>query len=83
MVVIRLARGGCKHRPKYRITVADQRRSATGRYIEVIGSFNPMAQENETSIVLDMEKAKAWMGKGAQPTNRVKSLMKKYEAAAQ
>ncbi len=82
MVVIRLARCGSKHRPKYRITVADQRKAATGRYIEVIGSYNPMARGKESSLVLDMEKAKNWIGKGAQPTKRVQSLMKKHEAGA-
>ena len=82
MVVIRLARFGATHRPKYRITVADQRRHATGKYIEVIGSYNPRPEGKDKELVLDMEKAQDWIKKGAQPTRRVKSLLKKAGATA-
>ncbi len=82
MVVIRLARGGCKHNPKYRITVADQRRAATGKYIEVVGSYIPNPQGSEVSIKLDLDRVKDWVSKGAQPTSRVKSLMRKAEKSA-
>lgn len=82
MVVIRLARGGATHRPKYRITVADSRRAATGKYIEVIGSYNPRPEGKDVGLVLDVVKAKEWIAKGAQPTKRVQSLLKKAEASA-
>ncbi|MCB0415271.1 MAG: 30S ribosomal protein S16 [Bdellovibrionales bacterium] len=80
MVVIRLARGGAKRSPKYRIAVADQKRSATGRFIEVIGTFNPSPKGSEKELVLDLDKAKAWVSKGAQPTRRVKDLIRMAES---
>lgn len=76
MVVIRLARCGQKHRPKYRVTVADSRFSAKGRFIEVLGTYNPFPQGKDEKLVLNQEKLKAWIAKGAQPTDRVKSLLK-------
>lgn len=79
MVVIRLARRGAIHQPKYRITVADSRRSPKGKYIEVIGYFNPLVKDLKAAVNLDMEKAKSWIAKGAQPTRRVKSLMAQLE----
>lgn len=80
MVVIRLARVGSTKRPKYRVTVADSRRQANGRFIEVIGSYNPSPMGKDPGLVLDMPKVKEWIGKGAQPTKRVQSLIKKAEA---
>jgi small subunit ribosomal protein S16 len=69
---IRLARGGSKKRPVYRIVVADARAPRDGRFIEKIGTYNPMlAKDAETRVVLDIEAAKAWLAKGAQPTDRV------------
>ena len=69
---IRLARGGAKKRPFYRIVVADSRAPRDGRFIEKIGSFNPLlAKDAAERVVLDAEKAKAWLEKGAQPTDRV------------
>ncbi len=82
MVVIRLARVGQTHRPKYRITVADSRRAATGKYIEVIGTFNPKPEGKDVGLVIDMDKVNSWVGKGAQPTRRVQSLIKKAQAGA-
>lgn len=76
MVVIRLNRGGSKKKPKYRITVADSRQWVGGRFLEVIGYFNPMPRGAEKKLVIDLEKANEWIKKGAQPTSRVKSLMK-------
>lgn len=76
MVVIRLARGGAKHDPKYRITVADQRKDPRAKFIEIIGHFNPSAQGQAEKLHIDMEKANAWIAKGAQPTSRVKSLIR-------
>lgn len=80
MVVIRLARGGAKRSPKYRITVADQKRSAKGRYIEIIGNYNPSPKGQEKDLILDLDKAKDWISKGAQPTRRVKDLIRMAES---
>jgi small subunit ribosomal protein S16 len=76
MVVIRLARGGAKHDPKYRITVADQRQWVKGKFIEIIGFYNPTARGAAEKLKIDMAKANEWIQKGAQPTDRVKSLIK-------
>ncbi len=76
MVVIRLNRGGSKKRPKYRITVADSRAWLGGRFLEVIGHYNPNPRGQDKKLVLDLDKANEWIKKGAQPTQRVKSLIK-------
>ena len=69
---IRLARAGTKKRPVYHIVVADSRAPRDGRYIERLGYFNPlMAKEHTDRLKLDLEKVKAWMAKGAQPSDRV------------
>ena len=71
-VRIRLARRGAKKRPFYRIVVADSRRARDGKYIEKIGTYNPMLQkDNPERVKLDVEKAKEWIAKGAQPSDRV------------
>jgi len=82
MVVIRLARFGKKHYPIYRVTVADSRRAATGKFIEVVGSYNPTPRGKDKGLDLDMEKISAWIKKGAQPTDRVKSLIRKSQGAS-
>ena len=74
MVRIRLARGGAKKKPYYRIVVADQRCKRDGRYLERIGFYNPMVKENR--IELDAERLKHWLSVGAQPSARVGKLMK-------
>jgi len=69
---IRLARHGSKKRPYYRVVVADARSPRDGRYIERIGSYNPLlAKTDENRVILDADKAKAWLAKGARPTERV------------
>jgi len=69
---IRLSRGGSKKRPYYRIVVADARSPRDGRFIEKIGSYNPLlAKDSDQRIQLDVERAKHWVGVGAQPTDRV------------
>ena len=69
---IRLARHGAKKRPYYRVVVADARAPRDGRYIERIGSYNPLlAKTDENRVIIDAEKAKAWLAKGARPTERV------------
>jgi small subunit ribosomal protein S16 len=69
---IRLARGGAKKRPHYSIVVADSRYPRDGRFIEKLGTFDPMQPKDSAERVkFDAEKAKAWLSKGAQPTDRV------------
>ncbi|MGX5734695.1 30S ribosomal protein S16 [Bosea thiooxidans] len=69
---IRLTRGGAKKRPYYRIVVADARSPRDGRFIEKIGSYDPMKPKDAADrVVLDTEKVQAWLAKGAQPTDRV------------
>lgn len=69
---IRLSRGGSKKRPYYRIVVADSRAPRDGKFIERIGSYNPVLPKgDEKRVVLDTERAKHWVEAGAQPTDRV------------
>jgi small subunit ribosomal protein S16 len=76
MVTIRLARGGAKKRPFYGIMVADQRRSPRGRFIERVGFFNPRAVGGEERLRIDTERVNYWISEGAQPSDRVASLLK-------
>ena len=74
-VRIRLSRGGSKKHPFYRIVAADQRAPRDGRFIERLGSYNPLLpQDHQDRLVLDTEKVKAWLAKGAQPTERLQKL---------
>jgi len=69
---IRLARGGAKKRPFYRVVVADTRSPRDGRFIEKIGTFNPLlAKDSKDRLVLDLERAKHWLSVGALPSDRV------------
>jgi ribosomal protein S16 len=71
-VRIRLSRGGAKKRPFYRIVVADSRRARDGKFIDQVGTYNPMlSKDNPERIKLDIDKAKNWIQKGAQPSDRV------------
>ena len=71
-VRIRLSRGGAKKRPYYRIVVADSRRARDGKFIEQIGTYNPMlTKDNPERVKIDIDKAKEWIAKGAQPSDRV------------
>ena len=75
---IRLARGGSTHRPYYNVVVADSRSARDGRFIEKIGAYNPLlGKEDEKRFSVDIEKAKAWIAKGAQPTDRVARYLAK------
>jgi small subunit ribosomal protein S16 len=75
-VKIRLSRGGAKKRPYYRIVIADSHFARDGRFIERIGSFDPLKPKDaQDRVVLDTEKAQAWIAKGAQPTDRVARLL--------
>ena len=73
---IRLSRGGAKKRPFYRIVVADARAPRDGRFVEKIGTFDPIKPKDaEDRLVLDAERAKDWISKGAVPTDRVARLL--------
>src|ERR1700761_7333555 len=73
---IRLARWGAKKRPVYRVVVADARAPRDGRFIENLGTFDPLkAKDDATRLTLNAEKAQAWIAKGAQPTDRVVRLL--------
>ena len=74
-VKIRLRRMGAKKAPFYRIVVADSRYPRDGRFIEEIGTYNPMTEP--TTVTVDAEKAKTWIANGAQPTDTVRDLLKK------
>ena len=75
-IKIRLARGGAKKRPFYRIVIADSRSPRDGRFIERIGSYNPMvAQDHPDRLKIDTDRAKHWLGVGAQPTDRVAKFL--------
>ena len=77
-VKIRLARHGAKKRPYYRVVVADSRSPRDGRFIEELGTYDPMAEGNKLN--LDVERVKYWVSQGAQPTDTVRGLLKKIEA---
>ena len=69
---IRLARGGAKKRAYYRIVVADSRSPRDGRFIEKVGTYDPMKKKDDPArVTLDTEKVQSWLAKGAQPTDRV------------
>jgi small subunit ribosomal protein S16 len=76
MVKIRLQRFGSKKRPFYRIVAADVRAPRDGKFLEIIGTYDPLTEP--ATVKIDKEKAEKWLKEGAKPTNTVKSLFKKY-----
>jgi len=74
-VVMRLARYGAKKKPFYRVVVADSRSPRDGRFLEIVGTYNPLIEKE--NIQIDQEKATTWLKKGALPSKTVKSLFKK------
>ena len=74
-VKLRLKRMGSKQKPYYRIVAADSRSPRDGRFIESVGTYNPLLKEN--SVTVDSEKVTKWLDNGAQPTDTVKSLLSK------
>ncbi len=80
MVVIRLSRQGSTHHPKYRVMVADSRRPRDGKFIEIVGLYNPLASGNDKKIDLKLDRINEWISKGAQPSDTVKGLIKKAQA---
>jgi len=81
MVKIRLRREGTKDRPYYRIVVTDSRARREGAFIEQVGTYDPMLKD-ENNATIDLEKAEAWIGKGAQPSETVLSIIKNARRAA-
>ena len=78
MVKIRLRRVGAKKAPFYRVVVADSHFARDGRFIDEIGTYDPLTEP--ATIKIDMERAKYWISNGAQPTDTVRGLLKKAEA---
>ena len=76
-VVIRMKRSGRRNRPCYRITVADSRAPRDGRVLESLGLYDPIAPNKEAQVVLDVERAKHWIEHGAQPSETVRSILKR------
>lgn len=74
-VVMRMTRTGAKKAPSYRVVVADQRRARDGKFIEIIGTYEPLKAENQVN--LDTEKAKTWLKNGAVPSDTVRDLLVK------
>ena len=75
-VRIRLSRGGSKKRPFYKVVAADQRAPRDGRFIERLGSYNPMLpKEHADRFIVDVERVKYWLSQGAQPTERLEKLL--------
>ncbi|MFT6168243.1 MAG: small subunit ribosomal protein S16 [Celeribacter sp.] len=73
---IRLARGGSKKRPFYRIVAADSRMPRDGRFIEKLGTYNPLlAKDSEERVIMDLDRVKYWLGQGAQPTERLARML--------
>ncbi|RCL02446.1 MAG: small subunit ribosomal protein S16 [Candidatus Tokpelaia sp. JSC161] len=78
---IRLARAGSKKRPYYHIVVADARSPRDGRFLEKVGWWNPILQEEDKHTQLDVERVKYWLGQGAKPTDRVLRFLDKASLA--
>ena len=77
MVTIRLSRIGSKKRPYYRIVVIDKRRAQNGRFLEVVGQYNPIA--SPVQLEINAERARYWLSKGAEPSETVRSILRKKE----
>lgn len=82
MVVIRLSRGGAKKRPFYHVVVSDRREARDGRCIERVGYFNPAARGKDIPLLMNLERIRYWLSQGAQPSDRVQSLLKAAEKAS-
>ena len=79
MLSIRLARVGKKKMPSYRVVVIDKRRPRNGRFVEIVGTYNPL--KNPAEIKLDAERIKYWLGRGAQPSDTVNSFLRNQKIA--
>jgi small subunit ribosomal protein S16 len=82
MLSIRLRRTGSTKKPYYRVVVADSRSWRDGRFVEILGHYNPRAVKDEERFKIDADKARHWIERGAQPSETVRSLLKKAPASA-
>ena len=82
MVSIRLSRAGAKNRPFYHLVVTDSRNKRDGLYIERLGFLNPVGTDSEENLRIDVERVDYWIGQGAQPSDRGKSLLKRHRKAS-
>lgn len=82
MLAIRLTRMGAKKRPFYRVIVTEKSQKRDGRFVEIIGYYNPIARSGQVEIKLDMDRMEYWMRSGAQPTDTVRGLIKRHQKAA-
>jgi small subunit ribosomal protein S16 len=80
MVTIRLSRGGTVKRPFYHVVVTDRRNRRDGRYLERLGFFNPIAAGKESAFQIDMGRFEYWLGRGAQPSERVAALVSDHQS---
>ncbi len=79
-VTLRLTRKGAKKRPFYRVVAADSRFPRDGRFLEILGTYDPRLEAN--NVKLDMERVQYWLDQGARPSETVHNLLKKYETTA-
>jgi small subunit ribosomal protein S16 len=82
MVTIRLTRRGARNQPFYHVVVTDSRKRQGGASLELVGFFNPIARRNEPKLRLDLPRIDYWLGKGAQQSDRVRSLVQSYRKQA-
>lgn len=82
MVTIRLTRRGARNQPFYHVVVTDSRKRQGGKSLELVGFFNPTARKNDPKLRLDLARIDYWLGKGAQPSERVANLAKTYRKQA-
>ena len=83
MVTIRLTRRGAKNSPFYHVVVTDSRKRQGGLSLELVGFFNPVARKGETKLKLDLPRIDYWLSKGAQQSDRVRTLVTGYRKQAQ
>ena len=79
MLSIRLSRVGKKKQPFYRVVVIDKRKARDGRFVEIVGTYNPL--KNPPDVQLDAERVKHWLGHGAQPSDTVRSFIRRQKIA--
>ncbi len=79
MLAIRLARIGKKKKPSYRVVVIDKRRPRNGRFVEIVGTYDPLKKPAE--VKLDAERIRHWLGHGAQPSDTVRSFLRQQKIA--
>ena len=82
MVKIRLARHGRKRRPFYRVVAADVKAPRDGKFLEILGTYNPVEKDESKELTLNIDRVDYWLGHGAQATDTVAALIKKFRAKA-